>query len=265
MVVVVTCHPGMPATSIEKTITNRIERWCNQASGAQVVTSRSLAGVSIVRVFFRKDIEAEAALTMVNQLALGTLPTLPPNTLPPIVLPRDPLSSDPLGVLTVSNPDMNEADLKDIGRIWVRNVLRGAGLRGADGRRRQGPHHPHRPQARRDAKCPCSPPPTCVAAIKKSSMMVTPGIAYFGDNQMLRDSNLDGRRARRADGLAHPHEPGNDVFLRDIGDRPRPLRRADRAISYRRPSRRGRARLSPGGAPSKTSREHHPRVAVDTG
>ena len=38
---VVTCYPGMPASSIEKTITNRIERWVNQAPGCDRLTSRA--------------------------------------------------------------------------------------------------------------------------------------------------------------------------------------------------------------------------------
>src|SRR5580658_3407423 len=100
---VITYFQGMPASSIEKTITNRIERWVNQAPGASLVESKSIPGVSIVRIHFRDDIDPTAALTMTNQLALGTLPTLPPNTLPPVVLPFDPTATMPLGVLTVEN------------------------------------------------------------------------------------------------------------------------------------------------------------------
>src|SRR5579875_3682778 len=100
---VITYYQGMPASSIEKTITNRIERWVNQSPGAMLVTSKSVPGVSIVRVYFRDDIDPNGALTMTGQLALGTLPTLPPNTLPPVVLPFDPTATMPLGMLTVSN------------------------------------------------------------------------------------------------------------------------------------------------------------------
>ena len=49
---VLTYYPGMPASSIEKTITNRIERWVNQAPGARLVESRSVPGVSVVKVYF---------------------------------------------------------------------------------------------------------------------------------------------------------------------------------------------------------------------
>src|SRR5271168_3394678 len=76
---VLTYYQGMPASSIEKTITNRIERWVNQAPGAARVESKSVPGVSVVKIYFRDDIDSNEALTQVNSLALGTLPTLPPN------------------------------------------------------------------------------------------------------------------------------------------------------------------------------------------
>src|SRR5436305_2169727 len=101
---IITYFQGMPASSIEKTITNRVVRWVNQAPGAAEVQSKSVVGVSTVKVFFRDDIDPTAALTMTNSLALGTLPTLPPNTLPPVVLPFDPTATLPLSILTVTNP-----------------------------------------------------------------------------------------------------------------------------------------------------------------
>ena len=82
-----------------------------------------MPGVSIVQIYFRDDIDPNAALTLTNSLALGTLPTLPPNTLPPVVLPFDPTGTMPLGILTVSNPHLDEANVKDLARIDVRNML----------------------------------------------------------------------------------------------------------------------------------------------
>src|SRR6516225_7989415 len=120
---VMTYYQGMPTGSVETTITNRIERWTNQAAGCRLVESKSTLGVSVVRLYFRDDIDPTGALTQVNSLALGTLPTLPPNTLPPVVLPFDPTATLPLGVLTVSNPTMDEANVKDLARIQVRNML----------------------------------------------------------------------------------------------------------------------------------------------
>src|SRR2546430_17571885 len=75
---VMTYYQGMPTSSVEKTITNRIERWTNQATGCRLVESKSTLGVSVVRLYFRDDIDPNGALTQVNFLALGTLPMLPP-------------------------------------------------------------------------------------------------------------------------------------------------------------------------------------------
>jgi multidrug efflux pump subunit AcrB len=60
---VLTYFQGMPTSSIEKTITNRIERWVNQAPGAAKVESKSMPGVSVVKVYFRDDIDPNSALT----------------------------------------------------------------------------------------------------------------------------------------------------------------------------------------------------------
>src|SRR5947209_11081616 len=82
---VLTYYNAMPAESVEKTITNRIERWVNQAPGARLVESRSVPGVSVVKVYFRDEVDPNGALTLTTSLALGTLPTLPPNTFAPVV------------------------------------------------------------------------------------------------------------------------------------------------------------------------------------
>src|SRR5215468_243469 len=56
---VLTYYNGMPASSVEKTITNRIERWVNQAPGVRTVESKSLPGVSVVKIYFRDDIDSK--------------------------------------------------------------------------------------------------------------------------------------------------------------------------------------------------------------
>src|SRR5260370_15825074 len=93
---VMTYYQGMPTGSVEKTITNRIERWTNQATGCKRVESKSTQGVSVVRLYFRDDIDPSCALTEVNSLALVTLPTLLPNTLHPLGMKFDPTGTLPL-------------------------------------------------------------------------------------------------------------------------------------------------------------------------
>jgi multidrug efflux pump subunit AcrB len=215
---VITYYQGMPASSIEKTITNRIERWVNQSPGAMLVTSKSVPGVSIVRVYFRDDIDPNGALTMTGQLALGTLPTLPPNTLPPVVLPFDPTATMPLGVLTVSNPYMDEANVKDVARIQVRNALGAVKgcvapvVVGGKDRTILVYLRPDDMEARHVSAT------DVVEALKHGNMMTTPGIAYFGDNQLLLDSNMMADKITELNDLPIRMEPGNQVYLRDIGE-----------------------------------------------
>ncbi len=214
---VITYYQGMPASSIEKTITNRIERWVNQAPGANLVESKSIPGVSIIRVYFRDDTDPTAALTMTSQLALGTLPTLPPNTLPPVVLPFDPTATMPLGVLTVENKNLDEANIKDVARIQVRNFL--GSVKGCiapvvvGGKDRTVLVYldPKKMEARHVSML------DVVAALKQGNMMVTPGIAYFGNNQLLLDTNMMVEKVKELNDLPIRVDPSNSIYLRDIG------------------------------------------------
>src|ERR1700736_3991275 len=54
---VLTFYGGMPAASVEKDITNRMERWVGQANGTSRQESRSIVGASIVRDYFRSDVD----------------------------------------------------------------------------------------------------------------------------------------------------------------------------------------------------------------
>src|SRR6516164_11196083 len=67
---VLTFYGGMPAASVEKDITNRMERWTGQANGTSRQESRSIIGASIVRNYFQNDVDPNGALTQVNSLSL---------------------------------------------------------------------------------------------------------------------------------------------------------------------------------------------------
>ncbi len=54
---ILTLYPGMPTETMERDITNRLERWTSQANGISLQESKSLIGVSVVRDFFRSDID----------------------------------------------------------------------------------------------------------------------------------------------------------------------------------------------------------------
>lgn len=118
-----TFYGGMPAEGIEKDITNRMERWTNQANGIARQESRSMIGASIVRNYFQGDADPNGALTQVNSLSLAAMPNLPPGTLPPIVLPYDPTSSTPVSIVALNSKTQGESTLYDVGRYEVRTMI----------------------------------------------------------------------------------------------------------------------------------------------
>ncbi|MFM1803020.1 MAG: putative efflux pump rane transporter TtgB [Planctomycetota bacterium] len=214
---VLTYYPGMPAESIEKTITNRIERWVSQAPGARLIESRSVPGMSIVKIYFRDDIDPNEALTLTNSLALGALPTLPPNTLPPVAIPFDATGTLPVGILTVRNPNLDDARQKDLARIEVRNMLGSVAgcispvVVGGLDRTVMLYLDPDRMEARNLV------PMDVVNALKKGNLMMTPGTVYIGKEQLLLDSNAMVNRVEELNRLPITFGGAQSVFLEDIG------------------------------------------------
>ncbi|MCH8905414.1 MAG: efflux RND transporter permease subunit, partial [Bacteroidetes bacterium] len=122
---VLTLYPGMPAEVMEKDITSRIERWTGQAEGISRQESKTMIGVSVVRNFFREEIDPNTAMSHVTSFAMSDLYYLPPGTLPPMIMPYDPTASIPLALLTVSSEVKNEKELYDIAYFNLRNLLGG--------------------------------------------------------------------------------------------------------------------------------------------
>src|SRR5882757_10905105 len=85
VVAVATFYSGMPPEQIESDITSRFERFFTLGSGIDHMESRSLSGVSIIKVFFQPGTNADADVSEISNLAMADLRRLPPGTLPPIV------------------------------------------------------------------------------------------------------------------------------------------------------------------------------------
>ena len=86
VVVVATFYSGMPPQQIETSISNPFERFFTLASGVDHIESRSLPGVSLIKIYFQAGSNADADLSTISNLAMADLRRLPPGTLPPVVL-----------------------------------------------------------------------------------------------------------------------------------------------------------------------------------
>ncbi len=124
-VVVATFYSGMPPQDIETDITDPLERFFTLASGIDHMESRSLQGVSMIKIYFQPGTSADADVTQISNLALADLKRLPPGTLPPVVLKFD-ASSLPVCLLTVKGEGLNETQLHDLAQFEIRNQIPGA-------------------------------------------------------------------------------------------------------------------------------------------
>jgi multidrug efflux pump subunit AcrB len=128
VVVVATFYAGMPPEQVEADITDTFERFFTYGNNIDHIESRSLTGVSLIKVYFRPGTDPNAALSNIANLAMADLRRLPPGTLPPVVLGMT-AASQPVCLVTLKGRGLNETQLKDIGQFAVRDQL--AGVKGA--------------------------------------------------------------------------------------------------------------------------------------
>src|SRR5215472_7883306 len=122
VVVVATFYSGMPPEQIETDITSRFERFFTLGAGIEHIESRSLPGVSVIKVYFQPGTNADADVTTISNLAMAQLRRLPPGTLPPVVLKFD-ASSLPVCLVTFKGEGLNETALRDLAQYQVRNQI----------------------------------------------------------------------------------------------------------------------------------------------
>jgi multidrug efflux pump subunit AcrB len=122
VVVVATFYNGMPPQQIEADITNTFERFFTLAANVDHSESRSLTGVSLIKIYFKPGTDPNAALSNVANLAMADLRRLPPGTLPPVVLGLT-ASTQPVCLVTLKGQGLNETQLKDLAQFQVRNQI----------------------------------------------------------------------------------------------------------------------------------------------
>ncbi len=122
VVVVATFYNGMPPEQIEADITNTFERFFTLAANVDHSESRSLTGVSLIKIYFKPGTDPNAALSNIANLAMADLRRLPPGTLPPVVLGMT-ASTQPVCLVTLKGEGLNETRLKDLAQFEVRNQI----------------------------------------------------------------------------------------------------------------------------------------------
>jgi multidrug efflux pump subunit AcrB len=122
VVVVATFYNGMPPQQIESDITNTFERFFTLGANIDHSESRSLTGVSLIKIYFKPGTDPNVAVSNIANLAMADLRRLPPGTLPPVVLGMD-ASTQPVCLVTLKGQGLNETSLKDLAQFQVRNQI----------------------------------------------------------------------------------------------------------------------------------------------
>ncbi len=122
VVLVATFYNGMPPEQIEADVTDTFERFFTLGSGIDHMESRSMSGVSLIKIYFQPGSNANADVTQISNLAMADLRRLPEGTLPPVVMKTD-ASNLPVCLLTVEGQGLNETQLHDYLQYQIRNQI----------------------------------------------------------------------------------------------------------------------------------------------
>ena len=213
---VLTFYNGMPAETVEKNITSRLERQTGQASGRTRQESRSIQGASIVRNYFGDGVDPTSALTQVNSLATAAAKNMPPGTDPSVILPFDPTGTTPVCIVALDSKTQTESTLYDVGRYEVRNMI--MGMPGANapavhgGKLRAIMAYVDRDELAARGLSPLA----VMEAMNDYNLFVPTGQATFGDTTYALGSNAIHSTVEQMGKIPLRSENGNSAFLSDV-------------------------------------------------
>ncbi len=216
VVLVATFYSGMPPQQIEADITDTFERFFTLGSGIDHMESRSMTGVSLIKIYFQPGTDANADVTEISNLAMADLRRLPQGTLPPVVMKVD-ASSLPVCLLTVEGQGLDETQLHDYLQYQIRNQI--ANVPGATvpppygGRYRQIMVYvdPQKLQAHELS------PMDVVRATDQSNLILPAGDVRMGPTDYNIYTNAQVPDAAALNQLPLKTEGQQTVFLSDVG------------------------------------------------
>lgn len=215
---VLTLYPGMPTEIMERDITSRIERWTGQSEGIERQESRSMMGVSIVKDYFRDDIDPNTAFSQVTSYAMSDLYYLPPGTVPPMVMLFDPSAPMPTALLAASSEVLDEKESYDLAYFNVRNMLSGSpgviapAVFGGKLRRIYIYLDPNKLQSYGLSLMDVQ------QAIKKNSLMIPTGTAKIGKIDYMVDMENMVSEIPEFDDIVVKVIDGRPIYVRDVGE-----------------------------------------------
>ena len=122
VVAVATFYKGMGPSEMEGAVTLRLEQLFLQASYVEHMESRSLPGVSLIKIYFHPNYNVDAGLAEITSLAYSALRFMPKGMFPPTII-KFGAQNLPIANLTLSSNTLSEKDVRDIAYFSVRPQL----------------------------------------------------------------------------------------------------------------------------------------------
>ncbi len=122
VVAVATFYKGMGPSEVEGAITLRLEQAFLQASYIDHIESRSLPGVSLIKIYFHSSYDVNAGLAEITSLTYANLRFLPQGIFPPIII-KFGAASLPIALQTTASETMTEKEVRDLAYFNIRPQL----------------------------------------------------------------------------------------------------------------------------------------------
>src|SRR5690242_3189711 len=120
VVSVVWNYPGLTAEDMERRVVLLMERaMSTTVNGITQITSDSLSGVGLLRVYFPIGVQVGGAIAQISAVAQTILRSLPPGITPPAIVQFN-ASNVPVARMTVTSQTLSEFSLFDYGLNFIR-------------------------------------------------------------------------------------------------------------------------------------------------
>ncbi|HEX4803745.1 MAG TPA: efflux RND transporter permease subunit [Myxococcaceae bacterium] len=120
VVVVVWSYPGLPAEDMERRVVLISERaYSTSVNGIERIESQSIAGVGLLKVYFRPGTELGAAIAQISASSSTLLRIAPPGMQPPTMIQFN-ASNVPVAQLTAESETVSEEKIFDYGLNFIR-------------------------------------------------------------------------------------------------------------------------------------------------
>ena len=116
-------YTGLSPEDVSGRITYNFERsLTTTVNDIEHIESQSLAGISLLKVYFHPDANLGEAVAQVTAISQSSVKQLPPGITPPFIIVYN-ASSVPILQLGLSAPGLNEQQLADMGQNFIRTGL----------------------------------------------------------------------------------------------------------------------------------------------